>query len=326
MPRYSRLLVLLSFAAIYIIWGSTYLAIRIGIETIPPFLLAGTRFFLAGAPFYLWLRWQGHARPSREHWRSALLLGSLMMFGGNGLVTWAEQSVPSAIAAVLITTVPLWMTILDRLFSRGPGLSAMTVFGLVVGFAGVVVLVGPTGADVDRVDPIGAAVLLLAAFLWSVGSLRSRRGGLPGSPLMGAAMQMVCGGLVLLAMGTITGEWSRLDVASVSGRSVAAMLYLVVFGSVVALSAYVYLLRVSSASAVSTYAFANPIIAVALGAVVGGERIGAQALVSMALIIGAVGIILVSRRRQAAVRPVAASSGRDADPAPVLDKTCRASA
>ena len=290
-------LIPLAFAAIYLIWGSTYLAIRIGIETLPPFLMAGIRFLLAGLPFYAWLRWRGKPAPTRRHWASATLLGALMMFGGNGLVTWGEQFIPSSIAAVLIATVPLWMALLDRVFFGGGRLRPFMAVGLVLGFAGVAILMSPTGPEVERISLLGAGTMVMASFFWAIGSLHSRRAELPESPLMAVAMQMIGGGLILVVVGSITGEWGRFDAAAVSTESLLAMLYLIVFGSIVALSAYVWLLRVSTASAVSTYAFVNPVIAVILGGAFAGEKLGPRALLATSLILVAVAIILVARRR-----------------------------
>ncbi|HKI84722.1 MAG TPA: EamA family transporter, partial [Candidatus Krumholzibacteria bacterium] len=170
----SRTRVVLAFAAVYLCWGSTYLAIRYAVETLPPFLMAGTRYIVAGLPMYLWLRRKGGPRPTFAHWRSAVILGAFMMFGGNGLVSWAEQTVPSSVAAVMIATLPLWMTLFDRFFFGGPSLHGGTIFGLLLGFGGVAWLMAPSGDELARVDPVGGGVLMLAAFLWSIGSLLSR--------------------------------------------------------------------------------------------------------------------------------------------------------
>ncbi|MDA8017360.1 MAG: EamA family transporter [Thermoanaerobaculia bacterium] len=279
--------VLLAFAAIYLIWGSTYLVIRFAIETIPPFLMAGMRFLVAGVLLYAVLRWSGVARPTWAQWRSAAFLGVLMMCGGNGLVTWSEQTVPSALAALMVTTVPLWMVALDALFYGGPKPGARVVVGLGLGLLGVLVLVGPSEGTVH---PTGAAVLLLATFLWAQGSLRGRSAKLPRSPWMTAALQMVGGGLVLLLMATLFGEWQRFDPAAVSARSLWAVAYLVIAGSIVALSAYVYLLRETAAASVSTYAFVNPVIALFLGWLV-GEPLNVRSFLGAALVISAVILI-----------------------------------
>ncbi len=296
MPK-DRSLILLAFAAIYLIWGSTYLAIQVGIETLPPFLMAGVRFLLAGVPFYFWLRRRGYPAPTEDHWMSALVLGGLMMFGGNGLVTWSEQFVSSSVAAVLIATVPLWMTLLDRLAYGGAPLGFAKVAGVVVGFSGVAILVAPSASELDNIDPLGAGALILAALLWGIGSLQSRRMPVPDSPFMAAAMQMIAGGAVLVVVGSAGGEWGQLDVSQVSLASLLAMLYLVVFGSIVALSAYVFLLRVTAASAVSTYAFVNPVVAVLLGWTLAGERLGPRTVVASVLVLSAVALILAAQRR-----------------------------
>ncbi len=279
--------VLVAFAAVYLIWGSTYLAIRIGIETLPPFLLAGVRFCVAGGLLYLGLRLTGTAAPCLSMWKSAALVGTLMMFGGNGLVTWAQQEVPSGLAALLVATVPIWMLILDALFYGGGRPDRWITLGLVMGTVGLFFLVGPSDG---AVAPRGAIVLLIAALSWALGSLLNRSAHLPDSPWMAAAMQMIAGGVLMVGIASVTGEWSGFDPSTVSLRSIGAFLYLVVFGSIVGLSAYVYLLRETSAAAVSTYAFVNPVIALALGWLT-GEVVGARTLVGAAMIVGAVFLI-----------------------------------
>lgn len=293
--------VLLAFAAVYLIWGSTYLAIRIGIETLPPFLLAGVRFCVAGSLLYLGLRLTGTAAPSLSMWKSAALIGALMMFGGNGLVTWAQQEVPSGLAALLVATVPIWMLVLDALFYGGGRPDRLVAFGLVMGSAGLFFLVGPSAG---AVAPRGAIVLLLASLFWALGSLLNRSVNLPDSPWMAAALQMITGGVLIVAMATATGEWSGFDPSTVSARSIGAFLYLVIFGSIVGLSAYVYLLRETSAAAVSTYAFVNPVIALALGWLT-GEVVSARTLTGAAMIVGAVFLIHRAKHRPPARRKVA---------------------
>lgn len=279
--------ILLAFAAIYLIWGSTYLVIKFAIETIPPFVMAGTRFLLAGLVLYGVLRWSGVARPTWSQWRSAGFLGILMMCGGNGLVTWSEQMVPSALAALMVTTVPLWMVALDALFYGGPKPTGRVLFGLGLGLLGVIVLVGPSEG---AVHPTGAVVLLIATFLWAQGSLRGRSAHLPKSPWMTAALQMIGGGLVLFVMATATGEWQRFDPAGISAASLWSLAYLIVAGSIIALSAYVYLLRETTAASVSTYAFVNPVFALFLGWLV-GEPLSSRSFLGAALVIGAVVLI-----------------------------------
>jgi len=308
----SRAVIIASFAAIYLIWGSTYLAIRIGIETMPPFLMAGFRFLGAGVPLYLVLRFRGAERPATTHWRSAIVLGVLMLAIGNGLVTWSERSVPSSIAAVIIGTVPLWMTLLEVWPFRRTSITTGAVAGLTLGLAGVVVLVAPTGSQVAAVDPIAGLGLVIAALSWSLGSLLSRSMALPTSPLLLAAMQMSCGGVVLVLWGTLLGEWSGFDPGAVSLRSALALTYLITFGSIVALGAYAFLIRVTSAAAVSTYAFVNPVVAVVLGSAFAGEVLGPRAVLATVLVVSAVAFLLgkrlirsageTRRRRRAAER------------------------
>lgn len=303
--------VLLAFAAIYLIWGSTYLVIRFAIETIPPFLMAGTRFLIAGGLLYAVLRWRGVARPTASQWRASAILGVLMMCGGNGLVTWAEQTVPSALAALVVTTIPLWMVTLDALWFGGPKPTARVITGLVLGLIGVGMLIGP--AD-GAIAPAGAAVLITATFLWALGSLRARSASVPASPWMTAALQMVGGGVALMIVATLAGEWQRFDASAVSLRSLVAFAYLIVFGSIIALSAYVYLLRKTTAASVATYAFVNPVIALLLGWLV-GEPLTERSLLGAALVIGAVAFLHWNRAEKTAQlspEPVANAGGEAA--------------
>lgn len=300
------LLKLLAFAAIYVIWGSTYLAIRVAIDTIPPFLMAGSRFLVAGGLMYVWARLgKRAARPTAYEWRGAAMVGLLLMVGGNGLVTWAEQLITSGVAAVLVATMPLWMAALDARFFGGPRPTGLTVAGLLGGLLGVVVLIAPSAGDVRSVHPGGALLVVLAASLWATGSLLSRRVALPSTLTLSVAMQMLAGGAVLVVLGLATGEWSRVDLAAVSARSFFALVYLIVFGSIVAISAYVWLLRVAAPAAVATYAFVNPIVAVGLGWALLDEPVSARTAAAAVLIIGSVVILLAAKgrdRRPPAVR------------------------
>ena len=291
---------ILAFAAIYLIWGSTYLGIRIGIETMPPFLMAGARFLLAGLPLYLVLRLRGLPRPRAAHCGSALLLGALMLAGGNGLVTWAEQVVPSGIAAVMIATVPLWMAGLEVWPFRGARPTLRALRGLLLGLAGVAILVAPDRAGVGAIDTLGGLALLAASFSWSFGSLLARRLPLPRESLMTVATQMIGGGGLMLVWGLLAGEGSGLRVEAISAHSLWALAYLIVFGSIVALGCYVWLMKVCSAAAVSTYAFVNPLVAVFLGWLLAGETLGPRSLVAAGLIVCAVVFLQRGRAREAA--------------------------
>ncbi len=285
---------LLAFAAIYVVWGSTYLAIRFAIETIPPFFVAGSRHLVAGTLLYAWARGRGAAPPTRAEWLTAAGLGALMLLGGNGAVTWSEQRVPSGLAAVIVATVPLWMVLLE-----GKRPTRRVVFGLGLGLAGIGLLVGPGEiAGVGRVDPLGALVLVGGSLSWAIGSLRGRKARLPASPQVSTAAQMLTGGGLLLVLGLATGEGPRLAAAAVSSRSLLSVAYLVVFGSLIGFSAYVWLMRVSTPARVATYAYVNPVVAVALGAAFGGEPLTARTLAASAIIVLAVVAIVRTPREK----------------------------
>src|SRR5262249_7485708 len=288
---------MLAFAAVYVLWGSTYLAIRFGVETIPPFVLAGTRHLTAGLLLYGWLRARGAARPERIHWKSAFAVGGLVVLGGNGLVTWAEQRVPSGIAALIVASVPIWMNLLEA-FERRQRPSGAVIGGLLVGLGGIALLVGPAGpAGRAHVDPWGAIALLCAALSWSFGSLYSRRAPLPSATLTATAMEMIGGGVLLCVLGIFMGESGRLHPSLVSTRSIVSLAYLVVFGSLLGFTAYVWLLKNTTAARVATYAYVNPVMAVALGALLGGETITLRVAIAAAVIVGSVALIIVSKTR-----------------------------
>jgi drug/metabolite transporter (DMT)-like permease len=285
-----KLTIVAAFAAIYLFWGSTYLAIRIGLESLPPFLLAGARFLVAGGVLYTVLRLKGVPRPTDAQWWWAVVNGVMMLAGGAGGVTWAEQWVPSGPACLLIATVPMWMTLLDAA-GRRTWPRWQVVLGLVLGMAGLAVLIGTAGSQLGGIDRLGAVVILIAALSWSAGSLASRAANLPESPSMTVAVQMVTAGVVLTALSGGLGEWQGLDPAMISSRSLVALVYLIVIGSMVSLSAYVWLLRQVSASAVATYAFVNPVVAVYLGWLLAQEVVGPRIITATTLIVAAVVLI-----------------------------------
>jgi drug/metabolite transporter (DMT)-like permease len=298
-----------AFGAIYLIWGSTYLAIRIGLESMPPFLLVGSRFLLAGGLLYGWLRLRGVARPTDRQWWAAVVTGVLMLVCGVGGVTWAEQWVPSGTAALLVATVPLWVTVVDGAILRRSRLGWPSAVGLAVGLAGVGVLVGLSPAEIGRIDPAGAAAILAGAACWSVGSLHSRRADLPASPAMTVAIQMVSAGFALLAISSLLREWQDgFALSDVTVRSGLALGYLVVLGSMLTLCCYVWLLRRVSAPAVATYAFVNPLVAMALGTAAAGEAFGVRELAATALIVGSV--VMIQSRHWRRV-PVAEPAGQE---------------
>jgi drug/metabolite transporter (DMT)-like permease len=310
----SRARLIAAFAAVYVIWGSTYLAIAIAIRTMPPFLMAGVRFVLAGALLYGWMRVWGAPRPSLANWRAAGVVGGLLLLGGNGAVVWAEQRVPSGIAALLVATLPVWMVVIDWLRPRGARPGPMVIAGLVLGLAGVGVLVGPSSlAGGAPVDALGASVLMFGSICWASGSLYSRHAELPSSSSLGMAMQMLLGGALLLLTGTIFGEWQGIDFAAISGASFGALAYLIIFGSLIGFTAYMWLLRVAPPARVATYAYVNPVIAVLLGWMVLAEPITSRTMLAAAIIIGAVALIVTARAptpRSAPVRSAAEERGK----------------
>ena len=296
-----RWLVLTAFGLVYVLWGSTYLGIRIAIETIPPFLMAGVRFLIAGAILYAFARGRGAPRPERAHWRSAFIVGALLLVLSNGGVTWAEQTVPSGITSILVCIAPLWMVTLDWLFFGGQRPTLTMTFGLLLGLAGVIVLIGPDQiAHGGGVDPAGAAVLLTAPVFWCFGSLWSRQAPLPKAPILAIGMEMIGGGVILLVAAALTGELAHVDIQAISARSYAALAYLVVFGALIGFTAYLWLLRVTSAANVSTHSFVNPVIAVFLGWAIAGEQVTARTLAASGIIVAAVALITLARARASA--------------------------
>jgi drug/metabolite transporter (DMT)-like permease len=289
--------VALALGAVYLIWGSTYLAIRFAIETIPPFLMAAARYLTAGALLYGWARLRGAPRPSRVHWRSAVVIGAFLLLGGNGGVVWAEQRVDSGLAALLVSTEPLWLVLLFWLGSGRKRLDPRIVAGLLLGFLGVALLVRP-GAG-SSVDPLGAAVVVLAALSWAWGSLYGQRVPFPASPLVTTGMQMLGGGVLLLAASILTGEPAGFDLEAVSLRSLLALAYLTVFGAIVAFTAYVWLMRSAPPVLVSTYAYVNPVVAVILGWALADEPLTAGTLGAAAVILAGVALITTAQGKPA---------------------------
>jgi drug/metabolite transporter (DMT)-like permease len=294
-PARTTTLVLIAFAAVYIVWGSTYLAIRVGIESFPPLLLAGFRHLCAGLILYPIFRWKTGIRPTAAHWRTAVVTGFLLLFIGNGGVSWAEQTVPSGIAALLVATVSLWLVILDWLRPGGTRPVFKVVAGLLMGFAGLVLLVGPAHlGGSERVDPRGAGVLVFASLAWACGSLYSKHGGMPSSPMLSVAMQCLAGGVILLVVGLFTGEFRALHFAAISARSWLALGYLIVLGSGIGFSAYIYLLQKSTAARVGTYAFVNPVVALLLGWLLAGEPISLRTVLAAGTILTAVILVITA--------------------------------
>src|SRR6267154_596109 len=300
-PARTTTLVLMAFAAVYLVWGSTYLAIQIGIESFPPLILAGLRHITVGLLLYPILRRKTGIRPTAANWRTAVVTGALLLFVGNGGVSWAEQTVPSGIAALLVATVSLWLVIVDWLRPGGVKPAPRVAMGLLMGFAGLALLVGPAHlGGSERVDPRGAAVLVVASLAWACGSLYSKHGGMPSSAMLGVAMQSFAGGVILLIVGLFAGEFGRLHLGAISMRSWLALGYLIVFGSGIGFSAYIYILQKSTAARVATYAFVNPVVALFLGWLIVGETITLRTILAAAVILTAVILVITAPHRQPA--------------------------
>lgn len=295
--RPSNLKISVAFLAIYVIWGSTYLAIRFAVETLPPLLMAGARHFASGVILVAWVARSRPVRPTREQYRDAAIVGLLLLLGGNGLVTWAEQWVPSGLAALLVATVPLWMALLNGVIDPATRPHARGWAGIGLGLCGVALLVEPRGELAASPQMLaGAFGLICAALLWAAGSLYSRRAKLPRDRLLSTGMQMLSGSLGLALAGLLSGEAARVHLDLVSLRSFLSLLYLIFFGSIVGFTAYVWLLQVVSPSKVATYAFVNPAVAVFLGVTLGGETLAPRTLVATAIIVASV-VAITSERR-----------------------------
>ncbi len=324
----SALAIWAALAAVYVVWGSTYLAIRIGVETIPPFLMAGVRFLVAGSILFAFQRLRGDPAPTPAQWRSAAIIGIFMLVGGNGMVTFAEKSVPSGIAALMVASAPLWMVLMDLVGVKFPSSRSAgslkrsrlkptwkTIVGVLVGFLGLALLISPselTGMAGDF-DLFGTLVLTLAAFCWAAGSLYSRGAELPASPLIGTSMEMLAGGVGLVVLGSLSGEWGQLHLQAVSLASLGGLAYLIVFGSLVGYSCYTWLLRSAPTALVSTYAYVNPLVAIFLGSLLAQEPVTPRVLLATAVILGGVVVITFTQP--------AAKHGETGERAPVLNSS-----
>ena len=295
-----QLKVIIAFALVYVIWGSTYLAIRYAIGTIPPFLMVGTRFMIAGSALYLFARLRGGPKPTAIQWRNTAIAGGSLLVIGNGLLSWAELRVPSGLAALIVAIIPLWMVVLDWLIG-GPKPGRYAMLGIGLGLVGVGLLVGP---GKGAVDPAGAFAIIMASLGWAGGTLFARRADMPKSTFVTTGMEMFAGGVLNIAVGFLTGETAHFQLAAVSRESVFGLVYLIIFGSWIGYSAYTYLVNAVTPAQLGTYAFVNPCIALLLGWLIAGETIGPRTLVAMGIIVGAV--VLLTRKP--AQRPVAGSA------------------
>lgn len=286
---------------VYIIWGSTYLAIRFAVESLPPFLMAATRFLAAGGVLFTWVRLTGTPVPTRSEVKASAIVGLLLLVGGNGLVVWAEQRVVSGIAALIIGSTPLWIVLVDVLRPGGTRPKPVTFLGVLIGLGGISLLISPNslGGSDQPVDLLGAGALGLAALLWATGSVYGREHlrMLPKAPLMATALEMLAGGIGLLIPGTVSGEWGWLEQAVFTPRALGALIYLILFGSLLGYSAYTWLLGVAPTPLVATYAYVNPLVAVFLGYLLANEPLTLRVLLASGIIVGAVVLINFSNRR-----------------------------
>src|SRR5882762_2903646 len=288
----SRARLVAAFAAVYLIWGSTYLAIRYAVDTIPPLLTMGMRHVTAGGLLYAWARLRGTPAPRLREWLYPAVIGALLFLGGHGSLAWAEQRVPSGVAALLVATLPIWIAVLARLWGTEHHLSGCALAGLVLGFVGVAVLFGPDVLHhTGELNLLSAGAVLFGTFIWAAGTIYMRNVKMPDSPVLSSAMQMLAGGASLLLVAALTGEVGRFHLATVTARSWFSVVYLAVFGSIVAFTAYSWLHMVVSPSRVATYAYVNPVVAVLVGWALAAEPIGIFTVIAMVIILAGVALV-----------------------------------
>jgi drug/metabolite transporter (DMT)-like permease len=283
-----------AFAAVYIFWGSTYLAIKYAIETLPPFLMAGSRFIVAGSILYVWARLsKDYEKPSWKHWRTSFIVGTLLLLGGNGGVVLAQHYISSSLAALLVATEPFWIVLLSWLWLKGSRPNWKVALGLLIGFLGVYLLIGgqENSGSSGSGQILGAFLVIAGAFSWALGSMYGLRATTPKSSFLTSGMQMLSGGAVLTTVGFIKGEATTFNVVDVAANSWLAFAYLIIFGSIISFTAYSWLLKNAKPAMVSTYAYVNPVIAVFLGWLIAGESFTAQMLVGAGIIVGSVALI-----------------------------------
>jgi drug/metabolite transporter (DMT)-like permease len=290
--------------ALYIVWGSTYLAIRFAVETIPPFMSAGLRFLVSGIILFAWRRAAGDPAPTKQQWISTAIVGAALLLGGNGLVSWAEQRVPSGIAALMVSTIPLWMVVFEALRPGGIKPSWRAIMGLLIGFGGVFLLIGPAefgGKSATQFDLFGTIALLCAAFIWAFGSIYSKHGDMPKSSLMGTGAEMLTGAVALFIVSASTGELNGFHFEAVSIRSWLGLAFLIFIGSLVGFVSYGWLLQNAPISLVSTYAYVNPVVAVFLGSWFASEPLTPRILLAAVIIIGSV-VLINSGHKSSSIR------------------------
>lgn len=300
----------IALIALYIVWGSTYLAIRFAVETIPPFLQAGLRFLISGLILVLWRRAAGDEMPTRIQWRSVTIIGTLLLLGGNGLVSFAEQRIASGVAALIVGTVPLWLVLIEALRPGGVKPTWQAIVGLIVGFGGIYLLVGPSESTGKlQFDTIGTVAVIVASFLWSLGSIYSRSADVPKSALMTTGTEMVAGSVPIFLVSLVLGEWQMFNIAQVSIESWLGLIYLITFGSMVGFVAYIWLLHNAPISLVATYAYVNPLVAVFLGNWLAREPLTPRILAATGIIIGSVIFINWARQAKVKTEPLQSAAG-----------------
>lgn len=283
--------------AVYIVWGSTYLGIRFTVETIPPFLQAGVRFLISGAILFIWRRMAGDPAPTRGQWKSAAIIGGLLLLGGNGLISLAETNIPSGVAALLVATIPMFMVLVEALRPGGIKPTLLQALGLLIGFGGVVILIGPTEfGGVREFSLLSGGTALLAAFLWALGSIYSRNADLPDSTLLLTGMEMLAGSLGLFIVSALFGEMAHFQIAAVSSRSLYGLLFLISFGSLVGFTSYAWLLRNAPISLISTYPYVNPVVAVFLGGLFANETVSPRIFIAALVIVGSVVVVNLAKK------------------------------
>jgi drug/metabolite transporter (DMT)-like permease len=297
---------MLAFAIIYFVWGSTFLAIRVGVHEVPPLLYAAMRFFTAGAVLFAWMRLKGTPSPKLREWASASLLAVCIFVLDYGLLFWAEKRVPSGIAAVMLATIPVFMALSEIIFLRTQRLTFRLALALLIGIVGVLILVSRSlSLGEAAIDPRGALALVIAAISWSVASALTRKLPLPDSKVMSSGSQMLVGGILLALAAAILGEFRGFHIETVSRRAWFALAYLIVAGSIVGFTAYVWLIHHESPTKVGTYAYVNPVVAVIIGYFLGGEAVGPRTLLGTLLVLVSVIVITTTRAKKPAAVPLA---------------------
>jgi len=316
MNKQTQFKLVAAFAAIYFIWGSTYLAIKYAVEAIPPFLMMGTRSLAAGLILYFWSRGRGEEKIKRENIIPIIIIGILFFLVGHGMLAWGQQRIASGSAALLVASEPLWIAVIEAFMVKGHRATSGTVIGLICGFVGISLLFAPwQKLGNHHVDSLSAFAILIGTLSWSIGAVYSRVAKLPKSPALSAGLQLIVGGFLLVASGLLMGEGGRLQLDVLSLRSILGLLYLIIFGSVITFTAYVWLLKMTSATRVATHTYVNPVIAVFLGWAMAGEPLSLQTFAATLIIIISVYLVLgrTKRKMSPGVNPSLIPSARKAD-------------